>query len=275
MQYLPFPVTAEDDEAEVKKLAKKPEWEPHEAAWLATYRAYLEKSGSPFEVLPHNFGPGVGDRQYSLYDTRKGSGELRRMRRKEGLKSCPVCGSPVTGDLDHYLPRTNYPEFSIMRANLVPACTHCNSGVKRATVHGGEPRRFIHPYFDDWAGQEVWYVDVLPPFKAARFVPLGVPDLRAPRDEIVEFHLENVLGMQFQLSMATEWSSLPMQIKLRDTELSVASVTAQIHQELDVASASKGLNSWHAALYRGIQRNTDAIQYLRNEAIVAILPPGA
>ncbi|MCE6958126.1 HNH endonuclease [Cereibacter sphaeroides] len=275
MQHLPFPAAAKDDEAEINKLTKKPEWEPHKGAWIAAYRAYRENSGSPFAIFPYDFGPGVGDRQYALYDTRKGSGELRRMRRKEGLKSCPICGSPVTGDLDHYLPRAAYPEFSIMRANLIPACTHCNSGGKRTTVHGGEPRRFIHPYFDDWSGQEIWYVEIVPPFKAAQFVPLGLPGLGAPRDQIVEFHLNNVLGTQFQLSMATEWSSLPTQIKLRDNQLSIASVTRQVDQELRVARAAKGQNSWQAALLRGIQRSPDAIQYLRDEAIVAVLPPGA
>lgn len=275
MQHLPLPVPAEDDEAEINRLAKKPEWKPHQAAWLAAYKAYQANAGSPFAVVPCDFGPGVGDRQYSLYDTRKGSGELRRMRRKKGLKSCPICGSPVTGDLDHYLPRNVYPEFSIMRANLVPACSHCNSGGKGTTVHGGEPRRFIHPYFDDWAGQEIWYVEIVPPFKAAQFIPLGLPGLEVPRDEIVQFHLKNVLGVQFQLSMATEWSSLPTQIKIRDPEPNIASIKTQIDQELRVACSAKGQNSWQAALLRGIQRNPGAIQYLCDEAITAVLPPVA
>ncbi len=272
MQYLPFPVSAEDDEAEVIKIAKKPNWEPHKAAWIAAYQEYRANEGSPFVVAPKNFGPGVDDLQYKLYDTRRRSGELRRMRLKEGLKSCPICGSPMTGDLDHYLPRKVYPEFAIMRANLVPACRHCNSGVKGTTVHGGIPRRFIHPYFDDWAEQAIWYVEIVPPFKAARFRPLALPGLVKPQDEIVAFHLENVLGTQFQLSIATEWSSLPTQIKLRDTELSIASVTLQVDQELRVALAAKGANSWQAALLRGIQPIPDAIEYLRDEAVATVLP---
>lgn len=275
MQNLPFPVSADDDEAELNKLAKKPEWTPHQAAWLTAYRTYRDNAGSPFAVAPHNFGPGVHDGQYALYDSRKSSGELKRMRRKEGLKSCPVCGSPVTGDLDHYLPRTVYPEFSIMRANLLPACRHCNSGVKGATVHGENPRRFIHPYFDDWAEQAIWYVEIVKPFKAAQFKPIALPDLVPPRDEIVAFHLENVLGSQFHSSMRTEWSSLPTQIKLRDEVLSIVSVTRQIELELRVALSSRGANSWLAALLRGIRRDPEAIEYIRNEAITTILPPGA
>lgn len=273
MQHLTFPVSAEVDEAQVNKMAKQPDWAPHQAAWITAYRGYRDNAGSPFAVAPHDFGPGVRDRQYKLYDNRKGSGELRRMRQKEGLKSCPVCGSPVTGDLDHYLPRTVYPEFSIMRANLLPACRHCNSGVKGTTVHGENPRRFIHPYFDDWAEQEIWYVEILPPFRAARFRPLPLPGLVHPRNEIVAFHLENVLGTQFYSSMITEWSSLPTQFKLRDEELSIASITRQVDLELRVALVARGVNSWQAALLRGIQRDPEVIEFLRDEAIVTAFPP--
>lgn len=273
MQHLPFPVTAHDDEAEIIKLAKKPYWEPFEANWITRYREYCQNSGSPFLTAPYSFGEGVGDFQYSLYDTRKSSGELRRMRKKKGLKSCPMCGSPCTGDLDHYLPRMVYPEFSIMRANLVPACTHCNSGVKGTTIHGDDPERFIHPYFDEWAAHSIWYVEILPPFKAARFCPRSLPDLAPPRGRIVDFHLKNVLGEQFQRSMANYWSTLPLQITMRVQLLTLEGVIAQVDKELDVAVVTNGPNSWLAALLRGIQCNPDALNYLHEEAIVSVIPP--
>jgi len=274
MRHLPVPVSAEADEAEIQKLAEEPVWEPYLLAWIEAYRAYSENSGNPFLVAPHDFGEGVGDRQYSLYDSRKGSGPLRRIRRTKGLNSCPVCGSPVTGDLDHYLPRRKYPEFSIMRANLVPACTHCNSGGKRMTVHGEEPQRFIHPYFDKWADQEIWYVEIVPPFRAARFVPCANPDLDPTHKPIASFHLRNVLGDQFQLFMDNSWASIPKIIRMRVADLSFDSVSRQIETELNVSIYSDGRNSWSAALWRGIHRDSNAIEYLRKEATTAELPPG-
>lgn len=275
MQHLQLPVSAADDEAVVKSLAKEAFWAPHEAAWIAAYQTYQANGGSPFAVTAHAFGPGVGDLQYKLYDTRKNSGELKRMRKKAGLKSCPVCGSPVTGSLDHYLPRDKYREFSIMRANLVPACMHCNSSSKGTTVHGGNPKRFIHPYFDTWAAGTLWVVEVVPPYKAATFKPRPIPGLPAPRDEIVAFHLENVLGTQFALSMDTHWASLPGQLKVRDPELTMVSVTAQLQQELRVAVHAGGDNSWLAALLRGVLANNDAIEHLRQQAITVPMPPSA
>lgn len=273
MQYLPLPVKPEDDEAVVTKLGEDPAWTPHEAEWIAAYKTYQASKGSPFIVTAHDFGPGIGELQYKLYDTRKGSGVLLRMRRKANLKSCPVCGSPVTGSLDHYLPRALYREFSIMRANLVPACMHCNSSSKGSTVHGGDPKRFIHPYFDNWAAHVLWYVEIIPPYRAATFAPRPMPGLPAPRNEIVAFHLWNVLGTQFKLSMETAWSSLPGQVKVRDPLLTIESATAQLVQELQVAVLAGGANCWQAALLRGVLHSPEAIEHVRSQAVAAPMPP--
>lgn len=272
MQHLPLPVTTSDDEEVVNKLAKDDFWKPHQADWIAAYKNYQKNGGSPFAVKPHDFGAEIGKLQYGFYDSRKNSGELARMRKKAGLKSCPICGSPVTGSLDHYLPRDVYREFSIMRANLVPACMHCNSGSKGKTVHGVDPRRFVHPYFDNWAAEAIWFVELVAPYKAVRFKPRPIAGLSSPQIEIVEFHLGNVLGTQFELSMDSYWSSLPGQLRMRDAALTTASVTQQIDQELRVALHSGGTNCWQAALLRGIKIDPAAIEHLRQEAIASVMP---
>lgn len=274
MQHLPLPVSAVDDEAVIEALGKTGTWSSHEADWIAAYRRYQKHGGDPFKVTAHDFGEGIADLQYRLYDTRKGSGELARMRRKRGLKSCPVCGSPVTGDLDHYLPRDVYPEFSIMRANLVPACRHCNSGVKGTKVHDGEPRRFIHPYFDAWANDDLWEVEVVPPYRAATFKPRPTDGLGSSRRETVAFHLKNVLGTQFHLSMENEWSDLPMHMRMRGATMNVDGVETYLAQELRVAVQGRGRNSWTAALIRGVRSNEAAKLHIVNAAEATVLPPG-
>jgi hypothetical protein len=143
------------------------------------------------------------------------------------------------------------------------------------TVHGGAPKRFIHPYYDAWAAAVLWYVEVIPPFAAARFQPRPIAGLPSPQDEIVEFHLANVLGTQFGLSMDAQWASLPGQIKLRDPYLTKLSVKIQLEQELRVAQHAGGTNCWNAALLRGILANNDAIKHLREEAVMTPEPPFA
>ncbi|MFL1875036.1 HNH endonuclease [Hansschlegelia beijingensis] len=271
MRYLPLPVATADD-AVVERLAKEPEWAVHRAAWLAAYASYRRHSGSPFDIQPHAFGVGVGDRQSALYDTRKRSGELSRMRRQGGLLSCPVCGSPVTGHLDHYLPRSVYPEFSIMRANLVPACVHCNSGVKGDTVHGERPRRFIHPYFDAWADGTLWRISIQQPFLAATFRPTPEPGLPADQAEIVQFHLEHVLGDQFERSLDNLWSTYPRQLAIRCPNADLERVIEQVGYDLSVAIISNGVNSWQAAFFRGLSADANALTYVHDRTQTAALP---
>jgi hypothetical protein len=272
MRHLPLPATPAQDDAVVQRLAGSPPWAPHAAPWLQAYAEYRQHAGNPFVVSPHNFGPGVATLQYNLYDSRKRSGALARMRRQSGLLSCPVCGSPVTGHLDHHLPRAVYPEFAIMRVNLVPACSHCNSGVKGDTVHGDEPERFIHPYFDQWASDTIWTVEIVRPLDAATFRAVPVAGLPHGREEIVRFHLDHVLGDQFQRSMENEWSTYPLQIAIRRPAPQLADVVEQIDADLRVAIVSKGNNSWPAAFFSGLAADAEAVEYVRLSAATTLLP---
>lgn len=268
MQYLPMPATSAQDEAVITGVTKDIYWEPCRDDWIKAYRAYRANAGSPFAIKPHDFGGDFADRQYKLYDTRKRGGPLGRMRRLPGLLSCPVCGSPVTGSLDHYLPRAVYPEFSIMRANLMPACMHCNSGVKGDTVHGVGNERFIHPYFDHWADEVLWHVEFVAPLTAATFRAVPTAGMAAAQVDIVAFHLKNVLGDQFHLSLANEWSTYPLQIAIRRPAPTSEDVIAQVNEDLQVAVVSNGTNSWKAAFFRGLAADAEAMNHIGQQAMV-------
>jgi hypothetical protein len=59
---------------------------------------------------------------------------------------CAMCGLGESGTLDHYLPRTAFPEFSIFALNLVPTCDPCNR--KKGTKFDALPdRQFLHAFF--------------------------------------------------------------------------------------------------------------------------------
>jgi hypothetical protein len=50
--------------------------------------------------------------------------------------------------LDHYVPKANFPLYSLMPGNLIPCCRDCNSeklNAFSATLDG----QTLHPYFDD------------------------------------------------------------------------------------------------------------------------------
>lgn len=59
---------------------------------------------------------------------------------------CPFCSLDTGPDLDHYLPKDRYPEFSLHARNLVPICTPCNRRKStKVLAQGSGDRLFLHP----------------------------------------------------------------------------------------------------------------------------------
>ena len=62
---------------------------------------------------------------------------------------CPFCTISESSTLDHYLPKEQYPEFSVFPKNLVPSCAVCNTRKRdRILDEGTNVRMFLHPCYD-------------------------------------------------------------------------------------------------------------------------------
>lgn len=62
---------------------------------------------------------------------------------------CPFCGISESSTLDHYLPKEQYPEYSVFPSNLVPSCAVCNTRKRdRILEEGTNVRMFLHPCYD-------------------------------------------------------------------------------------------------------------------------------
>lgn len=67
---------------------------------------------------------------------------------------CPYCTIRVVKTIDHFLPKSDYPSFSITPANLVPSCRDCNTDKKISYPTNTNDQTF-HPYFDK-VDNECW-----------------------------------------------------------------------------------------------------------------------
>lgn len=64
-------------------------------------------------------------------------------------EDCPFCGGIGTpSNLDHFLPKSHFPQFSILPFNLVPACRDCNMGGKGSMFAKNAEDQIIQPYAD-------------------------------------------------------------------------------------------------------------------------------
>lgn len=262
MKYLPLPATAAEDDAVVTDICNDAYWRSHQANWLATYAAYRHHTADPWKLDPFDFGGDVASRQYALYTSRSSSAPFEAIRYKPGLRACPVCGSPTLGSLDHYLPRVTFPEFAILRANLLPACTHCNTGGKRQTYKGDRsPKRFIHPYFDAWASDVLWHIQFVRPLEAATFLATPSPSLAPDRAELVQFHLDNVLGKEFRRAMESSWGDLHLTIRSR-AEINPDRTMAQLVNDELAQYDRRGPNNWDSAFFRGLSLDREAMDFI-------------
>lgn len=262
-----------DDLKVLKRLGADPRFTASSGVWTKAYADYEAAGGDPWTVSPAVFVDDIADAQRALYDARRNSRALRRIRRREDFRCCPMCGSGGRGHLDHMLPRAAYPEFSILGLNLVPTCPSCNSNNKRETYRGDPPERFLHPYFDTIAADPIWFVDIVGDLKAAVLVPTVMPGLDDDDASRVAFHLANVLGWDFEVWAINYWAGLPQLVRdARDLAVWISGTEARESVELlyRQACGGEGRNSWTAALLRGVLQRPDACDRIAAEAILRV-----
>ncbi|MBY5868470.1 hypothetical protein [Rhizobium leguminosarum] len=252
MNHLPFPEATGDQI--IIAQCKKAGWAVTEARWLAAAALYRRFNGNPWKVSPASFTKSEKKKLYALYDSRSQGGPISRLRRPNTpFKSCPMCGSLGGRSVDHALPRIFFPEFSVMRENLVPACDMCNSTQKGDTYRGSRPERFIHPYYDRWASQPLWRVAFQPDLDVLQFEPVALPTLPRRKRIIVSFHVRNLLGADWRDSVRRAWTPMPSILHRRlgacPTE---QAVRAELEHQLKDSADFYGVNSWHAGFLRGV-----------------------
>lgn len=252
MKYLPLPPGAGN--GIIQRQCRKPGWQGRQAQWLTAAGNYQRFGGNPWRVRPAPFTDADKHALYALYDSRKSSGPIARIRRPEvPFGSCPMCGSLGGRSLDHALPRSLFPEFSILHENLLPACTMCNSDEKGTTYRGQRPERFIHPYYDRWASRALWHIQFGPDLDALQFEPVALPTLPRFRRRIVDFHVQTLLGKEWRDSVRREWGPLPAKLLRRiGSTPTVVGMRTELEIQLQDAIDCYGVNCWHAGFFRGV-----------------------
>ncbi len=265
---LEAPSSLEDD-AYLKDICTDSAWSVYHIQWSSCYQAYRNDGGNPWSIAAASFPDGLSAAQRKLYENRKSSLRFRSLRGLQ-VPNCPMCGSAVTGTLDHFLPKEAFPEFSVMAANLVPACAHCNSSVKGRNYKGATSDEWlIHPYFDTLAKGNVWDVQVVPPYEAARFEVVPCSGHAPSVQKRIAFHLKFVLGEQFQRFCANTWATLPQVIRnFSSVEggISIAETHKQLAKLVDYHVVSMGANAWQSAFHRGLLGDPFAQTFIADKA---------
>ncbi|UUZ49590.1 hypothetical protein LP420_04845 [Massilia sp. B-10] len=126
----------------------------------ASYGKYVAVGGDPWEIpepviMPDNLKKSL----ITHYEGEiKGLEYIAKIRNEVRTDVCPLCGSTKPpGQVDHFIPKEDYPEFSFFIPNLVSACD-CNlhKGKNYKGQINGE--RLLHPYFDRCMSERLIYL---------------------------------------------------------------------------------------------------------------------
>lgn len=115
---------------------------------ISLYDVYDGSNGLPNTLFQGgNLDEALTQEILSAYRFTQKNGRLSNIREtlKNGIEQCPICGISAPDELDHYLPKSEFPTLAIYVRNLVPICSTCN---KKKSAIWSETGNFFHPYFD-------------------------------------------------------------------------------------------------------------------------------
>jgi 5-methylcytosine-specific restriction endonuclease McrA len=172
---------------------------------------------------------------------------------------CPYCSLNQNPDLDHYLPKDKFPEFSLHGRNLIPICPQCNRKKKTTfkTKQGG--RYFLHAAFEPTIDRPI--LEVLIDY--ANSVPVVtylIDDKGAlPATEllIAERHFVKLgLADRYRKRAHGALSSLKKSLRTKSARV----VARVLNTKISAAVHGKPDNDWEAALYRAVDLNRSPMQ---------------
>lgn len=239
------------------------------ADWKARVAAYVDEAGNP-ETVPSWTAIAVHKVKFlTLYDS-PGENSVQRpilaQLRERTMQLCPGCGEDGTPNtLDHYLPKTDYPHFAVMPANLAPLCDICQLKKGTTTLDQNGQRMFLHPYFDDFVTGHVVILAIEPPFDAPRFSLAPDPALDGGDADLLSRHLagleiESRYGHYFREQYLR---LLKLTKELREKDLSIPQMIAVFQSD----AARKAPNSWLHIFYAAVTTDAALMNFLENEAL--------
>ena len=217
--------------------------------------------GNFYLIRQHNNvgGSVTGQEMEKVYTLRMA--QKRRAGRKfyDELKAsvdiCPLCGQRVVSQLDHYLPKTNYPSLVVVPFNLVPSCSDCNKA-KLADNPTSSESQTLHPYYDDVTNEQWLFAEVIeesPP--AAKFFVNAPADWGNVTKDRIQYHFEKLeLDDLYRSQAGVELSNI-RELLINLFDKGGKTLVSDFLNDSASSRLENHVNSWQTALYRALAEN--------------------
>lgn len=171
------------------------------------------------------------------------------------LDVCPYCSIGSPENLDHYLPKAFYPQFSITPFNLIPACLDCNMGSKGSAYANNKEDQILHPYLDPEFYFEQQWIE-------ARINRNGVDSIVveysvSPPDDWDEYAVRRVekhfnsfnLGKRYSVQANVEVGILQSQINLVESGIYTLDSILDVAIDPNINNYALPINHWKRVFY--------------------------
>lgn len=194
----------------------------------------------------------------TLYDSfmvsTKGIGREHydRIRNSARLDICPYCSTRQTASVDHFLPESFFPQFSVTFENLVPSCTECNK-VKLNTVARVAEEMLFHPYFDavpkhDWLDAIVmWEPEIRFEFFVSNSQLSDSVVRRRIENQFSSLNLDRLFAFHAAVELDSQAKNFDM---VRDS--GGAKALESLMRDLAANFSTVEHNPWKSAMYRAL-----------------------
>ena len=166
------------------------------------------------------------------------------------LGRCPFCGVGRVKTLDHYLPETKFPTFSVLPYNLIASCRDCNTG-KSTNYATTQNTQTLHPYYDDYTNEQWLYARVLQtsPISIEFYIDPPTSWSQVDKDRVQSHFDCYELSERFSVEASNTLADL------REEFILYNSTSLDIEQELQKKAIShehRHKNSWETAMYQAL-----------------------
>lgn len=94
---------------------------------MKLYRKYYMNKEQLYRLSQTHFTNEQKSALIKAYDNNPINISNLRQKYIDEIHTCPYCSIGAIKQLDHYMPKEKFPEFSVMDMNLVPCCSDCNA----------------------------------------------------------------------------------------------------------------------------------------------------
>lgn len=169
---------------------------------------------------------------------------------------CAYCGLSENKYMDHFLPKENFPEFSILSYNLIPSCSYCNEKKSEKFLDSNNNREFFNPYFDDVISTCFIICNINCYEEKIEYTIKTSAELKS--FPVIDNHICNIdLVDRYAKQMAEKISSRLNDLRIELEEYSNAADKAKLVMErkLKRVIEVRGINSLEAIMLKAILNN--------------------